>query len=59
MDSKPCIIALCEVKPKTFRYERNLTEYNLEDYDLLPFYTGKDYVNLHSELSSVFTCKHK
>ena len=42
MDSKPSIIALCEVKPKNFRYERNLAEYNLEGYDLLPYNIGKD-----------------
>ena len=42
MDSKPSIIALCEVKPKNFRYERDLAEYNLEGYDLLPYNIGKD-----------------
>ena len=43
MDSKPSIIALCEVKPINFRYERNLAEYNPEGYDLLPLNIGKDY----------------
>ena len=43
IDSKPSIKALCEVKPKKFRYERNLAEYNLEGYDLLPLNIGKDY----------------
>ena len=42
MDSKPSIIALCEVKPKNFRYERNLAEYNVEGYNLLPLNIGKD-----------------
>lgn len=31
---KPSIIALSEVKPKYFRYERNLNEYNIKGYEI-------------------------
>ena len=30
------IIALLEIKPKTFKHEKSLAEYNLEVYDILP-----------------------
>ena len=42
MDNKPSIIALCEVKPKKVKYERNLAEYNLDGYDLLPLNIRKE-----------------
>ena len=41
-DIKPIIIALCEVKPKNFKYERNLAEYNLDGFDLLPLNIRKE-----------------
>lgn len=34
LDTKPSIIALQEVKPKNFRFERILSEYNIEGYEI-------------------------
>ena len=42
MDKKPVLIAVCETEPKNFRFERIMTEYNLDGYDLLPLNMGKD-----------------
>ena len=35
-DSKPYIIALSEVKPKNFKFERDLSEYTIERYEIIP-----------------------
>ena len=35
MSEKPMIIALQEVKPKNFKYDRLLAEYNLEGYEII------------------------
>ena len=42
MDLKPKVIALSEFKPKHFRMEIFLSEYNNEGYTLIP-------LNLHNE----------
>ena len=42
VDKKPVLIALCETKPKNFRFERIMAEYNLDGYDLLPLNMGKE-----------------
>ena len=42
LNKKPILIALCETKPKNLRFERNMAEYNLDGYDLLPLNMGKE-----------------
>ena len=42
MDKKLVLIALCETKPKNFRFERIMAEYNLDGYDLLPLNMRKE-----------------
>ena len=42
LDSKPHIIALSEVKPKNFKFERDLSEYTIERYEIIPMNLKKD-----------------
>ena len=40
-ETKPSIIALSEVKPKNYKYERQLSEYNVEPYEFIYQNIGK------------------
>ena len=42
MEISPCVIALQEVKPKNFRYDRSTIEYFIDGYDIVE-------KNLHNE----------
>ena len=42
LDSKPHITALSEVKPKNFKFERDLSEYTIERYEIIPMNLKKD-----------------
>lgn len=40
MEEKPSIISISEVKPKNFKFERQLSEYIIDGYELVPINLG-------------------
>ena len=41
MDNKPKVITISEVKPKNFKLERFLSEYNIDGYEMIPLNLNK------------------